>query len=337
MNQQDVLPRSLTFNTTHASSAEIWWKCRHGHEWVSTVDNRHHGNGCPYCSGNLILPEKSIAAKYPHLLEEWHPTKNGDLSPEEIGPHSMQRPWWICKAGHEWKAYVGNRTKGATCPHCAGKAFTSERCLAVRYPELVIEWHPGLNDDLTPFDVTYGCDRNVWWRCAQGHEWKAVIKDRSGKGIGCPYCSGKRATPEDNFAVRFPELAKEWHPTRNGDARPQHFRPFSGKKAWWLCSKINGHEWQARLYDRARPRGCPYCSGRRVGQDNNLLVLHPELSRQWHPVKNDGLSPGMFRPGSSKKVWWCCATGHEWQADIKSRVQGNGCLACSRIRRSRKK
>ena len=42
------------------------------------------------------------------------------------------------------------------------------------------------------------------------------------------------------------ELAKEWHPTKNGSLTPADLTLGSNKRVWWICSK--GHEWQARGY-----------------------------------------------------------------------------------------
>ena len=43
----------------------------------------------------------------------------------------------------------------------------------------------------------------------------------------------------------YPEVANEWHPTKNGDIRPDQVRPKSDKKLWFLCSKVESPEWQA--------------------------------------------------------------------------------------------
>lgn len=64
-----------------------------------------------------------------------------------------------------------------------------------------------------------------------------------------------------SLAEEYQELAKEWHPTKNGELTPKDITSGSGKKVWWLCSK--GHEWQARVADRTSGKGCPYCSGKK--------------------------------------------------------------------------
>jgi len=57
----------------------------------------------------------------PHLLKEWHPTKNGELKPRDITPMSEKMIWWVCEQGHEWKTRAYTRTRGSGCPLCAGK------------------------------------------------------------------------------------------------------------------------------------------------------------------------------------------------------------------------
>ncbi|MFJ7851151.1 zinc-ribbon domain-containing protein [Peribacillus sp. NPDC097206] len=39
--------------------------------------------------------------------------------------------------------------------------------------------------------------------------------------------------------------------------------------------------------------------------------------------RNVGLTPFDVFPNSSKKVWWICKKGHEWEARIYSRNKGN--------------
>ena len=55
-----------------------------------------------------------------------------------------------------------------------------------------------------------------------------------------------------------PALATEWNYKKNGNLKPEHFLPNSGKKVWWTCAK--GHEWQATIVNRNRGAGCPYCA-----------------------------------------------------------------------------
>lgn len=56
------------------------------------------------------------------LLQQWHPSKNGPLTPQTVTYGSKRRVWWKCAYGHEWQAAVYTRTGAGTgCPVCAGK------------------------------------------------------------------------------------------------------------------------------------------------------------------------------------------------------------------------
>jgi hypothetical protein len=65
-----------------------------------------------------------------------------------------------------------------------------------------------------------------------------------------------------NLATNYPEVARQWHPIRNKDKKPEDFTPGTNKKAWWICDK--GHEWEAIIGNRTMGTGCPYCSGSRA-------------------------------------------------------------------------
>ena len=62
---------------------------------------------------------------------------------------------------------------------------------------------------------------------------------------------------------------------------------------------------------------------------NSLADKNPEIAKEWNYEKNEGLLPEMFSYSSSKKVWWRCSKGHEWEDSINNRTHGNGCLVCS--------
>jgi hypothetical protein len=263
----------------------------------------------------------------PRLSKQWHPTKNGDLTPKDFTPCSDRKVWWICEKNHEWLAKISSRAHGTGCPFCAGQSVCQDNCLQTKNPKLSKEWHPTKNEDLTPKDVTLNNNEKVWWQCQKDHEWQAVIQSRF-RGAGCPFCSGLFATEENNLQVINPELTKEWHPVKNGDMTPKDVLPKSGKKVWWQCAK--GHEWKAAIAKRSNGTKCPYCAGRLASREKNLKVLNPKLAEEWHPNKNGKLTPDNTLPGSHQKRWWQCKKGHEWQAYVFSRNKGAGCRQCNR-------
>ncbi len=59
-------------------------------------------------------------------------------------------------------------------------------------PNLVKEWHPTANGNLTPRNLEIGYPKKVWWICSEGHEWQATIEDRLNQ-TDCPNCKEKQA------------------------------------------------------------------------------------------------------------------------------------------------
>lgn len=201
--------------------------------------------------------------------------------------------------------------------------------LQSEYPELAKQWHPTRNSPLTADSVAPHSGQKVWWLCKNGHEWKAVISSRT-RGCGCPYCVEQRPTVDRNLAVKYPELVKEWDLEKNGNTKPEDCSPRSSSKVWWRCEK--GHSWQATICNRTRQiykSSCPYCSNRKLGADNSLAQVRPDIAKDWHPKKNAPLTPNDVVAGGSRKVWWVCKHGHEWQATVGHRViSGTGCPKC---------
>ncbi len=313
---------------TPGSNKKVWWKCNKGddHEWETQIASRCLNDiGCPICANHKIVASNCLATLIPELAKEWHPIKNGKLTPHDIGIGSNKKVWWKCNKGddHEWRTSVTHRAvKGTGCPICSNKKIVASNCLATLNPELAKEWHPTKNGNLTPYMVGVGSNKSVWWKCSKGddHEWKAIIISRH-NGTGCPICSNQKVVKSNSLETLNPELAKEWHPTKNGKLTANDVGIGSHKKVWWKCSKGDDHEWQTSVRYRMKGDGCPICSNRTVVKSNSLATLYPELAKEWHPWKNETLTPLDVTPGSNKKVWWQNYVGQEWQEQIYYRVK----------------
>lgn len=204
-------------------------------------------------------------------------------------------------------------------------------CVQNNRQELLWQWDQAKNLAITPDSVSRGSKRKVWWQCERGHVWQAAVASRVA-GCGCPVCTGRRVMPgENDLASRFPKVAAQWHPEKNGELTPRDVMPYANRKVWWRCEK--GHDYQGSVAFRTlRGSGCPYCAGKKVLPGfNDLASREPLLAKQWHPEKNGSLTPEMVTAGSHRKVWWQCPEGHEWNAVICSRAvpQKCGCPVCA--------
>ena len=136
-------------------------------------------------------------------------------------------------------------------------------CIRTGQQTLLQEWDAKRNAPLTPKDLSYGSKKKVWWRCAHGHVWQAMVTIRTANHSGCPYCRHQRPWPgENDLKTLYPHIAAEWHSERNGDLRPEHVLPGSRKKVWWICEQ--GHVWCASIASRTGGKrcGCPVCAGK---------------------------------------------------------------------------
>lgn len=126
-------------------------------------------------------------------------------------------------------------------------------------PELLMYWHPTKNQDITPSDVTLKSFRKVWWKCPKGvdHEWQNCVRyvvDKDGKFLGCPFCKNKRVSITNSLSTKCPEIAAQWHPTKNGSLLPSSVPYTSSKSVWWQCDKNPSHVWRRPINQRVTPK-----------------------------------------------------------------------------------
>lgn len=313
------------------SNLKVWWLGTCGHEWEATVNSRHGGKGCCFCSNKkILLGFNDLVTTHPDLAAEWHPTKNGNVKPDQVSAGSGFKVWWLGICGHEWNTSLVKRKSGTKCPFCSNnQILTGFNDLASTHPLLAGEWHPTKNGQLKPTQVISGSIKRYWWLGSCGHEWEAGLHSRVLES-SCPFCSNQRVLAGFNdLTTTNPVIATEWHPTKNGSYRPEQVMSGSIKKYWWLGSC--GHEWEASLHHRSgRKQGCPFCNNQRVlAGFNDLATTHPLITTEFHPTKNGQSKVTQIISGSDKNYWWKCTKDHEWKASPYNRTKGGtGCPHC---------
>jgi len=347
---------------TSGSGKKMWWLCNKTncnecckHEYESIIGNRTKGVGCPYCSKNKICIHNSILYTYPELVKQWHPTKNGDLKPEEFSSNSHFKVWWLCPnkcnegCKHEWEGVISGRTKGNGCSYCCipKQKICIHESIVYTHNELVKQWHTNKNGILKPENFSSGSNKKIWWlcekTCSEGckHEWETTISSRI-SGKGCPYCnnhSSRNICIHDSLVYSHPEIAKQWHPNKNKDRKPDIYSFGSNIKVWWICDKYNCsekciHEWEDKISNRIIGYGCPYCSKKLICIHNSILYRYPDIAKQWHPTKNNDFTPNKISISNGNKIWWLCPNTckegcrHEWETTTASRTSGNNCPYC---------
>jgi len=275
--------------------------------------------------------KKKYISDLPELVSQWHPTKNGSISPSEITVTNHIKIWWKCDKGddHEWQTNANNRVRhGSGCPFCAGQRATSLNNLTVTRPELIEIWDYEVNSKL-PTELMPSSNYKASFKCSNNpsHKWEQKL---SNKNIECPDCFAKNKSV---FGVAS-HLIDEWDIEENErlGLDPRKVSAGSAKKAAWVCTHNSSHKWKVNIRNRAvLNSGCPYCAGHIATQESNLMVGFPEVANEWHPTKNKKVKSTDVKAGSGIKRWWLCPKGHSYQATPDSRTgkKGTGCPKCN--------
>ncbi|MEU5156080.1 zinc-ribbon domain-containing protein [Glycomyces sp. NPDC021274] len=254
-------------------------------------------------------------------------------------PKARREVAWCCpECGLRFTAKVLDMTFKATCPDCEEKRRAAFRVEYEQFkttpvfdvPELLAAWADEADPRTVMVTGTHGLFR---FRCSSGHHPR--VDPYRYLGSGCPTCKGqatratnRAAADADPASIRInPEIASQWHPSKNGRLRLAEISPDSRRKVWWRDPNC-GHEWQDTTANRdkyARLR-CPQC---RTILDS-LAYHYPELAAEWAP--ENPLTAWHVRPFASTNFVpaWVCSTdpGHRWQAALASRSNGAGCPEC---------
>jgi hypothetical protein len=230
------------------SNKKCSWRCDKGHVWLSTIVNRTlNQSGCGICAGKQVLAGfNDLATTHPELALQavgWDPSKT------IAGSHKKLK--WKCKEGHLWIANVSSRAlNNRGCPFCAyKKVLKGFNDLATTHPELALQavgWDPS--------KTIAGSHKKLKWKCKEGHIFLTDPHMRSGRGQGCPFCSGNKVLVGFNdLATTHPELALQavgWDPSKITGG--------NNKKLKWKCKE--GHIWLTSPHTRTSDRGCPSCA-----------------------------------------------------------------------------
>lgn len=243
------------------SSRDSLWLAECGHEWLASMSERFRGRNCPYCSGKRVLIGfNDLPTTNPELIEEWDYDKN-TLNPTEVTSGSDKRAFWLCGFGHSYDMMIYKRKVGQGCSYCSSKRINKDNSLKSKFPKVAEMWVSSDDPKLSPDTVTWGSSKMVTWfnkKC--GHSYKRSVKMMA-KGSNCPFCTTSNTKLLKGFndlETKFPEIIKEWHPTKNGKLTPSDFVAGSKKSVWWQCKK--GHEFYVAIDSRTRTNtGCKSC------------------------------------------------------------------------------
>ena len=271
----EITPESLPIGTHQ----KVWWKCDKGpdHEWQAQTRHRMGlipsmpARGCPACVGKQVSVTNSLASLFPHLVSEWHPTKNKGITPDQVVAGANTKYWWKCDKGpdHVWDAIANKRSYGGrNCPYCAHQKWSITNSFVTLYPEAFSYWHPTKNGDIDPKDIIGGGGAfdKYWWKCDEGpdHEWISTANNIAIAGNRCPACANQQLSVTNSLETLYPLIASEWHPKKNGKLTSADVIAGTHEKVWWRCQVVPEHEWETQIINRTANKGkgsgCHHCT-----------------------------------------------------------------------------
>jgi len=322
------------------SHKHVWWKCSTcEYEWKAEIKSRNSGVGCPICSKSkqtktlrtrLIENNGSLESLFPKLSEEWNYEKNDSLLPSMFTPGSNKKVWWKCDKGHEWQAVISSRALNSVgCPICANETQTSFAEQTLYYYlrkqfDKVINRYTIENQEIDIFIPQYNI--GIEYDGARFHNKKESIKREQNKYRFLKEKGITLIRIREFFDAKYNVDSADYYLGYSNDLKNKNLNKIV-KDLFTLLSEITNIKINNDV-NIDRDRSDIYDLYILSEKEKSLATLKPLVAKYWNYEKNGGLTPDKVAAGSSKKVWWKCDKGHEWQAIISSRTNDSDCPYC---------
>ena len=329
-NKNDKKPNEIAPSGTY----KAWFICKKGHSYQQQMGNRVHGEGCPVCTNKIIVSGvNDLATLHPEALNDWdfELNNNINMNPHEIASYFKGKTWWKCKKGHSYDISPSDYISGNRCPFCANaRLLTGFNDLLTIDPEGAKEWDEEKNGKKAS-EVLAGTKKKVWWICSKCGISYDLSMDLHKNGVRCGFCKGIRIQSGHNdLLTKDPDGCEDWDFEENSKIGldPTKLAPNSTLKANYKC--LNGHKYIQKINSHTQGLRCPYCSNKALLSGyNDLLTRDPEGTKEWNYEKNKELRPDMVMPYTTKKVWWICPKGHDYEMAVSQHTLGYRCQVCN--------
>lgn len=266
------------YDVTPFTAKKVWWKCTKGddHEWQATINHRSNGTACPKCNPATSIPELRIFTELKTIFPSIQ--HRAILKGSEVDIYIPE-----LKVGIEYDGVYWHKEKHKKDQDKYLNLESSMLLIRVREEGL-----PSINqNDLTikKRHISVAIIKQILKIIIQSR--KIVLPDTltkirhymeiedwsASKLFYKLYSERNHVDFEKSLSSLFPEIAKEWHPTKNDQLIPEYFTCGSGKKIWWLgkCK----HEWQDSINHRTSGRDCPKCRYKKASQTRKRKRLNP--------------------------------------------------------------
>lgn len=310
------------------------------------------GSGCG-CSRNGKSASKSRvnttkSRARPELFKDsgcaviawWDHAQNSEADFETASLQARRVVAWKCPTcSYRFTEAIAEMVRWTQCPRCERERREDWGVLYEALKSTMVTDHPGLaaawDDPKDPATVPIvGGWGNYRFACGNGHHPR--LSPYTFLRSGCPHCRGaktRKSGRNPRLAQECPEIASQWHPTRNGKRTPEDVPHNSKITAWWRDPDC-GHEWEAVVTDRNKYQRyrCPQCHTIL----DSLAYQYPLLAQEWSA--DNPLSAWQVRPHGQTafEPEWVCTnnSAHVWHASLTSRTNGSDCPECRQAGKS---
>ena len=325
-----------------SSRERVHWICfKCNYKWETRIDHRTISkSGCKPCKRSEAY-KKSYQTKLgksrilhdvnKHLVHQWHPTKNGNLTPKNVSYGSNKKVYWICSRGHVWPATISNRNGlGHNCPKCFPMTSLIELRFFTELKSLLMTetiW----KHKIGKLEIDIFFPKKKLGIEIDGYPWHKNMEDKDLKknekleliGLKIIRVRDERLKIINKKNVFIDSRKYQHIGSIKNLLKSKYFKSFLNKKEILKVDKylrsskfINEKEFKEIQLNLPRPK-----------KERSFAINFPELIKQWNFKKNT-VDPEFYSIGSGFIAHWICEKNHEWKSAISSRTKSHGCEKC---------
>lgn len=257
--------------------------------------------------------------------------------------------WWVCPEGHEYQATILHRSSGTNCPICNSGRQTSFAEQAVYYyvkkvfPDAVSRYKEIFSNSMEldiyipSIKLAIEYDGKAW------HKAEKLDRERKKYQI-CQEHGIKLLRLKEKMSKEALFTADEFLSIEGNMYEQNQLQ----QVIRLLLDKIDP---ESNMWTRRNPLAFHskvdinlYRDGNKIRsymtklKTGSFAEKYPDLAKEWHPMKNEDVSPNKVKPHSDIVIWWTCPDcGNEYKASIGHRVDGTGCPKCGIIKSALKR
>ena len=253
-------------NFKAGSEKKVWWVCKNcNNEWQATIYSRSKGCGCPKCNATnkTSFPEQVLY----FYIKKLYPDTINSYKPKFLNRMELDIFIPSLNLGIEYDGSHWHKKNTLSKELIKYKLCKENNIKLIRIKEKRVKGDSNAADKIIEIKDAY--DNTILENSIKillnhisffnGNVDINILKDSE------EIFKNYKGNVKDSLQDLYPEIAKEWHPTKNGKLIPSNFKKGSEFKAWWKCSKC-GYEWCTSIKHRTgkKKNGCPNCAMKQI-------------------------------------------------------------------------